>query len=49
MNHEESEEIHNQLSKLENQFKEMGDTVLKKVDLSYVQELLKGGMHQKME
>jgi hypothetical protein len=32
MTHEESEEIHNHLSKLENQFNEIGDSLLKNVD-----------------
>jgi hypothetical protein len=44
---EESEEKHHQLSKLENKYNEMGDNVLKKVDLSCLQDL--GEMDQKME
>jgi hypothetical protein len=49
MTPEECEDLGNQVSQLRNQFNDMGDNVLKKVDLAHSQEILKREIEDKME
>jgi len=49
MTREEGEEIHNYLSKLENQFNEMGDSLLKNVYFPYLEDLIEGEMDQNID
>jgi hypothetical protein len=49
MTHEESEEIHNQLSKLENQFNELSDRLVKNIDLINTQRQMEQNIDHEME
>jgi hypothetical protein len=47
--HEESKGLENQVSQLKDQFKDMDNTMLKKVAFTYLKETLKKDLEQKME
>jgi hypothetical protein len=49
MTPEECEELEKHVSQLRNQYNDMGDNVLKKVDLAHSQEILKREIEDKIE